>query len=236
MMKTNVFSGTLAVLLTAACLPYSLRAANPASSSEQYVARKGLTWMVKQGVTNRLEKPVKLAATVQLETNAVFRVGQGKERTLREGQILLPDGFLLGTDGSLAPVFDHYVMKRGDFWVCRDGVESRVAVLVGLPSGDRIDPAGWIRRPNGSSTRLIDGELLSLSGQPLPSWDVVSKLDGHLRIQKEGALVAVPSGRSLMMNDGTKILTDGTLVSSSGTARALSMGEYVLLPGIRRVR
>jgi hypothetical protein len=223
-------------LLTAACLPYSLRAANPGSTSEQYVARKGLTYAIKQGATNLLDKPVKLAASVQLQTNAVFQVGKGKERTLREGQILLADGFLMGMDGSLAPVFDHYAMRNGEFRVCRDGVESRVASPVLLPSGDRIDSTGWIRRPNGSSTRLIDGELLALNGQPLPSWDVVSKLDGQLRIQKEGALVVVPSGRSLMMNDGTKVLTDGTLVSSSGSIRGLSVGEYVLLPGVRRVR
>jgi hypothetical protein len=133
-------------------------------------------------------------------------------------------------------VFDHYAMRNGEFRVCREGVESRVASPILLPSGERIDSAGWIRRPNGSSTRLIDGELMALNGQPLPSWDLVSKPDGQLRIQKEGALVVVPTGRSLMMNDGTKVLTDGTLLSPSGDRRTLSMGEYVLLPGVRRVR
>ena len=82
----------------------------------------------------------------------------------------------------------------------------------------------------------MDGELLGLNGQSLPSWDLVSRFGNKVRVQKEGALVEIPPGRDLMMNDGTRVLPDGTLISAGGPSRKLLPGEYCLLPGVRRVR
>jgi len=235
-MNTIMILRTLAVTAVVCFVQWAACATSPSPDGPHYLARDGFTWVVENGATNRLEKAVDLKGDIRLQTNAVFRTAPGKERSLKEGQLLLSNGFILGSDGSLTPAMDHYAIRNGRLFVVRDGVAVPASRPVVLPSGDRIDPAGWIRRISGSTSRLMDGEWFALDGRPLPTWDVISRLGSELRIQKDGALMTVPQGRSLMMNDGTRILADGTIVTPGRTARQLSPGEYRLLPGVRRTR
>src|SRR5690349_8071606 len=58
------------------------------------------------------EEPT-LPGGVKVFTNATFQINDGKIRTLREGQMLRGDGYLINPDGSTMPIFDHIAMKGG---------------------------------------------------------------------------------------------------------------------------
>src|SRR5687767_3984288 len=56
---------------------------------------------------------------IVVQTNGVFKVGQGKDRKLEAGQTLTADGMLYKPDGSVGPVFDHYVAKGNRIYVVK---------------------------------------------------------------------------------------------------------------------
>src|SRR5687767_6796314 len=85
-------------------------------------------------------QPMKAAVAfpngVIVNTNGAFKVGQGKERKLEKGQAITADGMLHKADGTVTPVFDHYVAKGGRVYVVKDGAApAPVTQNVPLPDG-----------------------------------------------------------------------------------------------------
>ena len=69
---------------------------------------------------------------ILINTNGTFKVNNGTERKLENGQSITPDGMLHKPDGSVGPVTDHYVIqgarKRNDHflrWPNEPDVEGR---------------------------------------------------------------------------------------------------------------
>ncbi len=116
--------------------------------------------------------------------------------------------------------------------VSRDGTESELRESIQLADGSTILPEGKIS-PRGSSPRLLlDGELFKLDGGALPSRDTVSMQDGRVFVQKDGSRTRVEPGRSIMMNDGTKVQGDGTLIRFNGEKSTVSEGQVITLEGV----
>jgi hypothetical protein len=201
---------------------------------DRVFGREGRTWVMQGGVTNRLETEFVFAAQITVMTNATFKVNTGKARTFKEGQVLLADGLLLNKDGSVGPAADHAVLKNGRAVVVRDGEASPVQDRLALGDGSSVTADGYRLKPGGASTRLLDGQILGLDGRSMPAKDTVLFVGGSVRGQKDGALYEVPPGRSLMMNDGTKVFGDGALVTRSGAKRQLAEGEVLLIDGVVR--
>src|SRR5215467_7421395 len=65
-------------------------------------------------------KTIKLPFDVEVSTNGTFKVGEGKERKLGEGQIIRSDGWLVSADGAFQPVVDHLEMQVGKAFLVRD--------------------------------------------------------------------------------------------------------------------
>src|SRR4030095_16449733 len=122
-----------------------------------------VTWakkkvMVKRGsgltaATNNVELP----DAVKVMTNGVFTVKGGKERRLREGQVLGADGMLTSPDGTVVPVADHFVMEKGRVMMVKAGQAAPAAREVVLGDGRRLRPDGTLHNKDGRIQRLVGG-------------------------------------------------------------------------------
>ena len=166
-----------------------------------------------------------------IKTNGTFKVGQGQERKLEQGQAITVQGMLSKPDGTLVPVFDHYLAKHNLIYLVKDGGEPvLVDEAVVFADGTYLRPDAFYHSARGNLRRLIDGHTIALDGRIIQSLDTVTYKDGKVTVQKDGALLRVTS--SITMNDGTKVLADGTMISLDKTkAIKVGDGEMVILPG-----
>jgi len=180
-------------------------------------------------------QPMKAAVTfpgeIVINTNGVFKVGQGKERQLEPGQAITQEGMLYKPDGSVRPVFDHYVAKGNRAYLVKDGEPpALVTQAVMFPDSSVLQPDVFYSA-NGNLRRLIDGQTLGMQGATIPALDTVTLKNGKVAVQKEGALLPVAFSY-MAMNDGTRVYPDGTLISFDGkTTTRLREGETITLPG-----
>jgi hypothetical protein len=166
-----------------------------------------------------------------VQTNGVFTVAGGKQRTLQEGDILGRDGMLTKPDGTIAPVMDHVSMNRGRVLVVKDGDASVLTGVMKLGDGSTVLPDGTIVLPNGAPRKLLDGELRVASGA-LPTRDTITMQGGKVKVQKDGAMLTVDPGRSIMMNDGSKVISDGRVIKFNGEQSMLKEGQILTIDGV----
>lgn len=205
-------------------------------SIEKVQFKQSQMHLCRAGVFSPMQKEVLFPNEITIRTNGTFRVKQGQERRLQEGQALGSDGMLLSPDGSIAPVIDHVAIGAGQVRQIKDGQSAPLTADLTLANGAQITPGAYHISPSGTRTRLLEGQMFSLDGQPIPAKDTVLLQDGRVLVQKDGTQFIVEPGRNLMMNDGTKVLGDGTLHYRDGRTRKLSPGEVATLDGvIRRV-
>jgi len=229
-MHTNRFK-KLSVILVSVVLTAGVVAAAE-QTAERAMLKDGKMMIVQVGKTIRMEKNVVLPHDVKVTTNATFTVNNGKQRQLKEGQVLDSDGMLTSPDGSVAPVLDHVAMKNGKLFVVRDGEASPVDHEIAFPDGSKVLPDSTLRTSDGRLKRLIDGDLLTLGGKALQSQDTISLQGGKVVVQKDGSLLTLRPNQSIMMNDGTKAFANGTVVSKDGTTTTLTEGQIVKVEGV----
>jgi hypothetical protein len=201
---------------------------------ERVMLQEGKMMVVQGGATNLLEKEISLPNEIKVMTNATFQVNGGKERKLSEGQVLGADGMLTSPNGSVEPVTDHVAIKKGRAILIRDGESSPIGGEFALGNGTRVTGDAYLIRPNGARIQLLDGQILRLEGQAIPARDTVTLIEGKVRVQKDGSQFDVPAGRSLMMNDGTKVFGDGKVVMKDGTVKQLAEGQILEVEGVVR--
>lgn len=197
------------------------------------VTRKGeQMFIVQDGALAPMTAEVSLPQAIQVFTNGTFTVEGGAPRPLKDGERLGADGLLLSPDGRLEPVFDHLTLRQGKVRLVRDGQARPLTQTFRFPDGSRLEPDGTLREAGGRLRRLLDGQLLRLNGAPIPVKDTISLQQGRVVVQKDGALLSVAKGRSLMMNDGTKVFGDGTVQRPDGTKYRLVEGQIVTVDGV----
>lgn len=220
----------------AALSPCSGTAAQPANTAPHNADRvqfkNGAVWRLQAGQNALVNEELNLARNILVKTNGQFAVNGGQLRALQEGQILSADGMLTSPDGSMVPVVDHIVMKNGRPQLYRDGTPSLLSSPTKLGDGTYIQPDGFLIDPQGRRLRMLDGQLFRLDGQVISTKDTVSLQKGKVTVQKDGSLFTVAPGRTLMMNDGSKVFGDGTVILKDGTTRKLAEGELLTLEGV----
>ena len=209
----------------------SVPAAAPRSPIERVQLQDARVLIWQDGQRLETTNEVAMPFAILVQTNGVFTVKGGKERKLQEGQILGRDGMLTKPDGSITPVMDHVSMNRGRVVVVKDGESSVLSGVMKLGDGSTVLSDGTIVLPNGAPRKLLDGEL-RVEGGALPTRDTVTKQAGKVMVQKEGAMLAVNPGRSITMNDGTKVLADGTILRFNGDRTTVKEGEVITLDGV----
>ncbi len=175
---------------------------------------------------------ITLPFDIVVHTNGTFTVKGGPSRQLQEGEILGSDGMLIKPDGAITPVIDHVTMNRGKVVLMKDGVATEVKGLLQLSDGTTVFPEGKISPRDGAPRRLLDGEIFQLTGGSLPARDTITMRNGKVIVQKDGSQLTVEPSRSITMNDGTKVLSDGTIIKFNGDQTAVSEGQIYTLEGV----
>ena len=210
---------------------FSLVAA-PMSAIEkvEFTRDKVVVWPGGQTLT--APNKAVLPFNIVVQTNGTFTVNGGKMRTLRDGEILGADGMVITPAGSITPVMDHVSVNRGHVVVFQDGEASEPRDAVQLGDGTTVSPDNKIIPRVGSPRRLLDGELFQLEGNMLPARDTITVQNGRVLVQKDGSMLAIDPARSIMMNEGTKVRGDGTIVKFNGDRTTLSEGQILILEGV----
>jgi hypothetical protein len=231
--KNSAGTGKVLATLSSVALLAQVAVAQQATV-EKVLLLEGAMRVVQGGTTNLMEKEVSLPHEIKVMTNATFQVKEGKERKLLEGQVLGADGMLTSPNGSVEPVTDHVVIKRGRAILVRDGDSSPVEAEFALGNGSRVTGDAYLVRPNGGRVKLLDGQIFRPEGEAIPALDSVTFSGGKVRVQKDGSQFDVAADRSLMMNDGTKVFGNGKVVMRDGKVRQLNDGEVLEVEGVVR--
>jgi hypothetical protein len=178
-----------------------------------------------------LTEDLKLSAEIEVSTNGTFIVAKGKDRSLRPGQVLRSDGWLMETDGSAAPVFDHLAMKSGKVFVVRDGQAAPLTQLMKFPNNLRINPDGSCTYPSGAVTRLADGQMFRLDGTAILVKDTISLRNGRVIVQKDGMMISLQPVQLMGMSDGTRVRGDGFIQQRDGKSFQLREGQTIFVEG-----
>lgn len=217
----------LALLFSAAV---SFAATTNAVDKVQFQGGQVRTW--PGGKTLLAPDEAALPFEVVVKTNGTFTVQGGKRRSLLEGESIGKDGLLTKADGTTQPVVDHAAYQRGRLVVVKDGEAGAAPAPVKLADGTTIYPEGKVTSPGGASRRLLDGEVFRLQGGALPARDTITLQDGKVKVQKDGSLLTVEPGRSIMMNNGTKVFGNGKVIQADGTETQLAEGQIFIIEGV----
>ena len=228
-MKTSAIIKHFA-LVSFTCLTVS--GAQGAVERVQFLNEKIFVW--QNGTVKVTTNEVYLPFSIVVKTNGTFAVKGGRDRPLDEGDLLGADGMLLKRDGTITPVMAHITSNRGEIVVVQDGIPAVVTGAARLPDGTTVRADRRISRPDGSARWMLDGELFFTEGGRLPARDTVTVQDGEVQVQKDGSTLSIGRTRSIMMNDGTKVRGDGTVVYFNGEQAHLADGQILVIEGVRR--
>ena len=208
----------------------SFAAATDSFDKVQLQGGKVLTWPGAKELLAPNEAT--LPFEVIVKTNGTFTVQGGKVRALREGQSITKEGTLNRPDGTTQPVVNHVTLTRGQVLLVQDGEAAPAREPVKISDGTIVYPDGKVTPANGSPRRMLDGEVFQLQGGALPARDTVTLQGGRVKVQKDGSLLTVAAGRSIMMNDGTKVFGDGKVIKPDGTTTQLAEGQVIVIEGV----
>lgn len=219
-------------VLGALLQPFPCRAAQDGPPVERVLLKSGAMTVVQGGASLPMTNEVSLSHGIKVLTNGVFRLSSGKERHLAEGEVLSADGMLTSPDGRLKPVFDHVAMLKGQPILTKDGEPTPLSKDTDLPDGRRVTADGYLMSASGARRKILDGETFDLTGKTVPTSDTITLKDGKVMVQKDGSLMEVPPGRTLMMNDGTKVFGEGKVVMKDGSTKQLVPEDVLKVEGV----
>jgi hypothetical protein len=206
------------------------------AGAEWVLFQDGKMFAEHAGAKIPMEETITFSGAIRILTNGTFTVNGGKERKLQEGQVLNADGTLISPDGTIVPVVDHVTLEKGKVILIKDGDKALVSQRITLADGSQVYPDGTVLRKDGTKLRLLDGQLLKLSGTELPATDSITMQNGKVFVQKDGSKLYVRPGTSLMMSDGTKVFGDGTLVNKDGQKSSVAEGQIIPVAGPISIR
>ena len=201
------------------------------NSVDGVTVKDGQVYCLRGDQLELLTENIEFPFNVKVSTNGTFEVGGGRERQLREGQVIRRDGWLLDPSGSMQPVFDHVAMHAGQVVVVRDGQATPLTDTMVFPNDMNLAPDGSCRYQDGSRTRLMDGQLFRLDGTPIPSKDTITLKNGQVVVQRGGTLITLKPIQIMGMNDGTHVRGDGFILKPDGTTMQLREGQTILVDG-----
>ena len=196
----------------------------------EFKENKVFAWL--NGKPTEVTNQVALPFNILIETNGTFTVDGRKARALQEGDILGRDGMLLKPDGTIGPVMDHLTMNRGQVLRAEDGDAAPPSNALQLGDSTIVQPDRKVITASGSASWLQDGELLQPQGGTIPARDTITMQKGQVIVQKDGTQIIVGPTRSIMMNNGTKVMGDGTIIGFNGERSAVTEGQILPIEGI----
>jgi hypothetical protein len=133
-------------------------------------------------------------------------------------------------------IIDHEGMLAGSTFSSRNAGRTNATQNLQLGKDKVLTPDRVLLGRDGSWMRVIDGLLFSADGTPIPALDTITLQEGKVVVQKEGTQLMIPLGRSIMMNEGTKVFGDGKVVSKDGKIANLTEGQILIIEGVVKLR
>jgi hypothetical protein len=152
---------------------------------------------------------------------------------------------------------NHIAMKFGKMVVVKEGKEMPMTSEMLMPDWSRIYPDGTVEKQNGTKTKMKEGERFNMEAEPMSKLNtgytgapIVASTNKTtttttttatttpattqtLITLKAGKTVIqmgakeIPMSKERMLNNGTKIMTDGTITKKDGSSFKLKEGEKV---------
>ena len=205
--------------------------ASAAASVKSVTLKDGKPSIMEGGKPIPLEENLELSSIITVITNGTYTVSEGEPRKLEEGDMLDREGMLTTAKGVVRPVIDHLRRQGGKMILFKDGKESALSGEYVLPNGTRVLPSGEVRLPNNQLKRLIDGQIVGLDGTIISPRDSVTLRDGKVFVQRDGSQFPLRPNQTMMMNDGSKVFSDGRVVRRNGEVVQLTDGQILELTG-----
>ena len=222
--------GTVRYALVCLVLMPLLAPAQDLKNLDYVTLKGGAVLVVKSDVPEKLETDLVLPGGLTVSTNGVVKM-DGKEAELKEGQKLTLDGYWQGDDGLLEPFQDHYMVRDGKVYFFQNGMSKPVNEEVVFKNGVRLKTDGTINTSSGTVVRMQNGPMLTPDGEPLQGKDHIMMKDGKLLIQRDGAIVTLGPGTLMGMSEGTKVKSDGTIITPGGQTFVLKEGQRLTVDG-----
>jgi hypothetical protein len=193
-------------------------------------------WSLNGDKAVLLAEDIKWPNNITVSTNGTFQVGEYPARPFVDGQVLASDGMLTSPDGRMEPVIDHEGMLAGSTFSSRNAGRTNATQNLQLGKDKVLTPDRVLLGRDGSWMRVIDGLLFTSDGTPIPAWDTITLQQGNVVVQKEGTQLMIPLGRSIMMNEGTKVFGDGRVLNKNGAITTLTEGQILIIEGVVKLR
>ncbi|RYD56925.1 MAG: hypothetical protein EOP83_21220 [Verrucomicrobiaceae bacterium] len=146
-------------------------------------------------------------------------------------QCILAAGLLAAITPLAAADKDGVVMKDGKLMSHKDGENTEVMDDVTLKDGTKITRAGDVTSADGTTWKLQEGDKIADDGtfRAHIITDGVVKKDGKVMTVRAGEKAELTSETTL--SDGTKVATDGTVISKEGKKWSLKDNDAILNDG-----
>lgn len=146
-------------------------------------------------------------------------------------QYILAAGLLAAITPLAAADKDGVVMKDGKLMSHKDGENTEAMADVTLKDGTKVTRAGDVTSADGTTWKLQEGDRIADDGtfQAHVITDGVVKKDGKLMTVRAGEKAELTSETAL--SDGTKVATDGTVISKEGKKWNLKDNDAILSDG-----
>lgn len=132
------------------------------------------------------------------------------------------------TEAKKAATIDHFMMVDGRVVVMKDNEAKNMTKEKTLADGTKVMPDGTVVAKDGTKTMLKEGESLGMDGKTM--------VKDHF-LMKGGKMIAMVGGKAITMtkemviDNGAKILVDGTVMAKDGTKRILKEGQMLFTDG-----
>jgi hypothetical protein len=144
---------------------------------------------------------------------------------------ILAAGLLAAITPLAAADKDGVVMKNGKLMSYKDGENTEVMEDVTLADGTKVTRTGDVTSADGTTWKLQEGDKISDDGtfRAHVITDGILKKDGKIMTVRAGEKTELSSEATL--GDGTKVMTDGTVISKEGKKWSLKDNDAVLSDG-----
>ena len=131
----------------------------------------GATWLALHGTAGKISAPVKLGNGGRVTPSGVVEMPDGRRIALRPGQLVTMAGEILTLRApqvsyrmAVRPL-EGILVSHGRAYLIRGGQMNLLQGPVRLQTGVVVDPGGLMRMPDGTSSQLGNGQLLTFSGR-----------------------------------------------------------------------
>lgn len=131
---------------------------------------------------------------------------------------------------------DNVFYKDGKMQQTKDGKVFLMEKDIKTDNGYKIQRDGTVVAPDGTPTKMQNGQVVSMDGKIMDHENVKAKKDGF-RMHDGKILATVGGSENVLKNDttlanGTKVGTNGEVEAKDGTKMKLSEGQKIDMAGM----